>query len=269
MSSGNRIALLFAATALAAATAAPHGAAWAQTGYTQSYGATQAGPAKAPTGSPGVGTTPGPTRPPYQSNIGLPYGPGNQAPYAYGGGLPTTNDPNARKTPSPQGDDALASPGKPGLPKVTRPGVNASTTPGARPADGQGSAPGSGPGGAATGQDPTQGQGQGQGIDATTGTAGIAPLDPRLGGPVRNFSGPGNGQPLIKAAPDYKSGDPFARGAGSPALAPPIGASPYTRPYTVDAQGNYYNSTGNYVGKVDNRGQVRDRYGSVRGTVQR
>jgi len=261
MSSGNRIALLLTATALAAVAAAPHGAAVAQTGYTQPYGATQAGPAKAPTAAPGVGTTPGPTRAPYQSNIGLPYGAGNQAPYAYGGGLPTTNDPNARKTPSPQGDDALASPGKPGLPKVTRPGVNASTTPGAQPLDGQGGASGSG-----QGQDPSQGQG----IDATTGTAGvIAPLDPRLGGPVRNFSGPGNGQPLIKAAPDYKTGDPFARGTGSPALAPPIGASPYTRPYTVDAQGNYYNSTGNFVGKVDNKGQVRDRYGSVRGTVQR
>ncbi len=267
MSSGNRIALLLAVPVLAAALAVPGGAAQAQTGYTQPYGATQAGPAKAPTGGPGVGTTPGPTRPPYQSNIGLPYGAGNPAPYAYGGGLPTTNDPNARKTPSGQGEDAagaVGAPGKPGLPKVTRPGVNASTTPGARPVDGQGqgvAAPGDS-------QDPTQGQGQG--IDATTGTAGvIAPLDPRLGGPVRNFSGPGNGQPLIKASPDYKSGDPFARGAGSPALAPPIGASPYTRPYSVDAQGNYYNSTGSFVGKVDNKGQVRDRYGSVRGTVQR
>lgn len=263
MSSGNRIALLLAATALVAGVAGVPGAAQAQTGYTQPYGATQAGPAKAPTAAPGVGTTPGPTRPPYQSNIGLPYGPGNPAPYAYGGGLPTTNDPNARKAPAP-GEDAAgaaAAAGKPGLPKVTRPGVNASTTPGAKPLDGQGGASGQG-------QDPTQGQGQG--IDATTGTAGVgAPLDPRLGGPVRNFSGPGNGQPLIKAAPDYKTGDPFARSAGSPAMAPPIGASPYTRPYSVDAQGNYYNSTGNFVGKVDSKGQVRDRYGNLRGTVQR
>lgn len=266
MSSGNRTALLLAATALALVLdAAASGAARAQTGYTQPYGATQAGPSKAPT-QPGIGTTPGPTRPHYQSNIGLPYGPGNPAPYAYGGGIPTTNDPNARRNQAPGDDSGAAAPGKPGLPKVVRPGVNASTTPGARSADGQGGQGGQGGTTAVPGQVPAEGEA----IDATTGTAGvIAPLDPRLGGPVRNFNGPGNGQPLIRAAPDYKAGDPYARGTGSPALAPPIGASPYTRPYTVDAQGNYYNSTGNFVGKVDNNGYVRDRYGNVRGTVQR
>ena len=234
-------------------------AASAQTGYTQPYGATMPGPATAPTGPSGVGAPTAPPRPPYQSGIGLPYGPGNPAPYAYGGGLPGVGDPTKR-------------PGRPSaVPTTGAPTAGAAPTGPVRPPGGQPTAVAPNavvPGAAVTGDGAAQGEGEI--LDATTGTAGVAPpLDPRLGGPVRNYSGPGNNQPLIKAAPDFKTGDPYARSAGSPALPAPIGTSPFTRPYTVDSQGNYYNSTGTYVGKVDNKGVVRDRYGNMRGTVQR
>ncbi len=259
MSTGNRFALLTAvavAAAGAAALAPSEGA--AQTGYTQSYGATQVGPTApvgiAPPQTTGIGTAPA-GRPAYQSNTGLPYGAGNPAPYAYGGSIPYANDPNKKAPAGATGAAATgagAGAGRASLPTATVPG------PGAKPED------------AGTGEvqiDPATGQPM---IDAT-GTAGLPeqPFDPKSGAAIRTYSGPGNGQPVIRAAPDFKPGDPYARGAGAPGLPAPIGASPYTRPYTVDAMGNYYTPQGAYVGKVDNKGQVRDRYGNVRGVVAR
>ena len=200
-----------------------------------------------------MGAAPGPSRPAYQSTIGLPYGPGNPAPYAYGGGVPRVNDPNVPQTPE-------AIPGKPSMPTATVPGTTASAMPGVAPSQ--------------PGRDEEVAPGESTGtMPGTSRLPGpdpeAPPFDPRVGAAQRTYSGPGNGQPVIQAAPAFRTGDPYARAAGSPSLPPPIGSSPYTRPYTVDAQGNYYNSTGGYVGKVDSKGQVRDRYGNVRGTVAR
>lgn len=253
MSIGNRFALPFALAAIALMAAKAE----AQTGYTQSYGASQVGPTApvgiAPPQNTGVGTAPA-GRPAYQSNTGLPYGAGNPAPYAYGGSIPYANDPNKKAPAGAAGAGAGA--GRASLPTATQPGTTV-PGPGAKPED------------AGTGEvqiDPATGQP----IDAT-GTAGLPeqPFDPKSGAAIRTYSGPGNGQPVIRAAPDFKPGDPYARGAGAPGLPAPIGASPYTRPYTVDAMGNYYTPQGAYVGKVDNKGQVRDRYGNVRGVVAR
>lgn len=259
MNSGNRVARRPIVRGLAAlllgAMAAP---AMAQTqpyqGYTQSYGATMPGPATGTAvGTTGVGTSTALGRPAYQSNVGLPYGPGNPAPYAYGGGLPSVGTPAPKKAPvQPTGPGA----------------ANATTGPGAGAGTGAGAGrSATGTGGSSSGEGTEEGTGPGN--EPVMGTVPSQPFNPRSNLPVQTYSGPGNGQPVIKAAPDYKPGDLYARGAGAPAIPGPIGTSPYQRPYTVDALGNYYTSGGAYVGKVDSTGQVRDRYGNVRGTVQR
>jgi hypothetical protein len=108
-----------------------------------------------------------------------------------------------------------------------------------------------------------------------------APVDPRLGLPRRLGAASETDQPPIKAAPDYKSGDPYARSTGSPALAAPFGASPYKPPYQIDAAGNYYAPGGivspngvitpgnTHRGRVDAQGRVFDQYGNQRGVIQK
>jgi len=218
-----------------------------------------------PTPAPGVITAPNPnaassslppgttiSRPPYQSNIGLPYGANVPAPYAYGATRPSTLAPTT--TPSPGQAKGKA------------------TTAGATPGPGQqGTQQG-------TGTDTDEAQSIGAIGSPSPGVA--APVDRRLGLPQRMSSAPGNDQPPIKAQPDFKPGDPYARSAGSPALAQPFGVSPYRVPYSIDATGNYYSPPGTvnqngtitpntqFRGKVDQQGRIFDQYGNQRGVLK-
>lgn len=179
------------------------------------------------------------SKPPYQSEIALPYGAAAPAPYAYGATRPTTLAP----TIPPTKGTALAKPVAPGPQQE-------------KDKEQQGAAAGT----------------------AGAGT-GTQPVDPRLGLPRNIGGGPGNGQPPIKAAPDFKPGDPNARSASAPSLPPPYGVSPYRMPYAIDSSGNYfsppatYNQNGvltptaTFRGKVDRRGNVYDQYGNRRGVI--
>ncbi|MCC6470377.1 MAG: hypothetical protein IT563_18805 [Alphaproteobacteria bacterium] len=246
---GGRQASRGGAVCLVALAFLVSGAAEAQqpTGGPKTLSTTTLGPTATPGTPPGGASGPVPpgtippgtlqSKPPYQSNIGLPYGQGVTAPYAYGAGRPGPGTPTPVEKPVAKGK---------------------TIGPAATEAEGAAAAAGAG----------------------TTGTE-VAPVDPRLNLPRQTTSGPGNGQPPIKAAPDFKSGDPYARAAGSPALAAPFGVSPYKAPYSIDAAGNYYNPPGIFnqngaltpngsrVGTVDSQGQVFDRYGNKRGVLQR